>query len=376
MRFMTHLSNRFILRLFPDYQDCEYIFLDLLGTPIKTAFELNYSSIAKLLMKSEYGVVTYEDGWLLLKRGLPQTKNGNVLKNLFKRCGILFYSLRQGEGIPESNSNFQIAYRVQGRKFKKSLKGYFLSGKHLVLPPGHYRAIFRLMTRREGHMGPLAILSVNGIKEQSITVIYEKWIHDQDFDESRRYKDFVIDVYTTRSNPSHPHHITPQRTLPFVRQQHGTQDRQRLGGLLRERTERYLPFQDEVPQRPLGRVVVAGDTRIQKTREVLGGALGHLPFDAGEFRRIGRLFGRKQCQSSGQLIIRRSRRKRRASCFNIRIDTRECAVCGDAVRVRLPGDLTRNGHVAQLAQDVREAELVRIVECAIRAVVVGDKDGG
>ena len=70
---VPHISERKSIYLFP-YQDtsADYIFLDT--TSYFYPFQSSYSYISEVknvLMGGNYGVVAAQDGYLLLKRGLP-----------------------------------------------------------------------------------------------------------------------------------------------------------------------------------------------------------------------------------------------------------------------------------------------------------------
>src|SRR5205807_2421930 len=70
---VPHISERKSIYLFP-YQDtsADYIFLDT--TSYFYPFQSSYSytnEVKKVIMGGNYGVVAAQDGYLLLKRGLP-----------------------------------------------------------------------------------------------------------------------------------------------------------------------------------------------------------------------------------------------------------------------------------------------------------------
>jgi uncharacterized membrane protein len=70
---VPHISHRTHIYLFP-YADtiAEYVLLDVTGDPYPFVNSLDYiREVKKLLLSGSYGVVTAQDGYLLLKRGLP-----------------------------------------------------------------------------------------------------------------------------------------------------------------------------------------------------------------------------------------------------------------------------------------------------------------
>lgn len=71
-RLVPHLSHRLNMYLFPYADDqADYIFLDVLGNTYPL-LQSNYIRVVKnILLGGKYGIVAAQDGYLLLKRGLP-----------------------------------------------------------------------------------------------------------------------------------------------------------------------------------------------------------------------------------------------------------------------------------------------------------------
>lgn len=66
--------------------DWDYIFLDLSNTELYHIEKNEFlSQLNKFLADNMYGTVAFEDGWLLLKKGYTQEKNGEVLNYIERR---------------------------------------------------------------------------------------------------------------------------------------------------------------------------------------------------------------------------------------------------------------------------------------------------
>ena len=69
---VPHISQRLNIYLFP-YADnrADYIFLDVTGNTYPLVSYLYKHEVKKVLLSGDYGIVAAQDGYLLLKRGLP-----------------------------------------------------------------------------------------------------------------------------------------------------------------------------------------------------------------------------------------------------------------------------------------------------------------
>jgi hypothetical protein len=72
-RLVPHLSQRLSIYLFPYGDDqAEYILLDVTGDIYPYGNVRAYDGeVKKVLLSGHYGIVAVENGYLLLKRGLP-----------------------------------------------------------------------------------------------------------------------------------------------------------------------------------------------------------------------------------------------------------------------------------------------------------------
>jgi uncharacterized membrane protein len=69
---VPHISERSAIYLFPYGIDrAEYIFLDIISSPYPYQADTYMAAVKKVLMSGQFGVVAAQDGYLLLKRGLP-----------------------------------------------------------------------------------------------------------------------------------------------------------------------------------------------------------------------------------------------------------------------------------------------------------------
>lgn len=192
MNYMTYLSNRLILRHFPYYKDAEYILLDLSTTPIKTVFKLKPAVIAEFVMMHDYGVVAYQDGWLIMKKGFSKKKNSEILYELFGKMGSLYFLSRTGDLVPDTGANTHVGLFAQEGK---AHAGFMIFGRYWNLPRGQYRAIMKFKTSDHQLSEKIGIISVTGVSlNQSWQVIYQKEVRGTDFYFDDCYQDFVFDV--------------------------------------------------------------------------------------------------------------------------------------------------------------------------------------
>ena len=77
-----HLAHREKAYFFPGINDAEYVFLDVTGSSYPIGTVEVYETVQRLLSEGEFGVMAAEDGYLLLKKGLPQGA-GNLLPDEF-----------------------------------------------------------------------------------------------------------------------------------------------------------------------------------------------------------------------------------------------------------------------------------------------------
>jgi len=69
---VPHISHRLNIYLFPYADDrADYIFLDVTGNTYPLVSYLYIHEVKKVLLSGGYGIVAAQDGYLLLKRGLP-----------------------------------------------------------------------------------------------------------------------------------------------------------------------------------------------------------------------------------------------------------------------------------------------------------------
>ncbi|MFL5695718.1 MAG: DUF2079 domain-containing protein [Ktedonobacteraceae bacterium] len=69
---VPHISQRLNIYLFPYADDrANYIFLDVTGNTYPLVSYLYKHEVKKVLLSGDYGIVAAQDGYLLLKRGLP-----------------------------------------------------------------------------------------------------------------------------------------------------------------------------------------------------------------------------------------------------------------------------------------------------------------
>jgi hypothetical protein len=142
---VPHLSERTSVYLFP-YQDerADYIFLDITSYPYPFTTYQYTLEVKKILLSGNYGVVAAQDGYLLLKKGLPTP-------------GISPYSPAQDgdDVLPELPDDFCSFVRVTPRQVTHALRVDFTSNTSLsaglslvgysVAPPSSFSVVSSLM---------------------------------------------------------------------------------------------------------------------------------------------------------------------------------------------------------------------------------------
>lgn len=118
-RLVPHLSHRLNIYLFPYADDqADYIFLDVLGNTYPLLQSNYIRAVKNILLGGKYGVVAAQDGYLLLKRGLPSVGlspysptlvNGNIdyqLPNLpTEFCSFVHVAPRQVQNPLQTTFN-------------------------------------------------------------------------------------------------------------------------------------------------------------------------------------------------------------------------------------------------------------------------------
>ena len=138
----AHRKNVYIFSGFPPQSDfpgkeTEYVMIDE-GRLFAQVRHYN-KAIEKILSGKEYGVVVMKDGFVLLKRGYPLTKNSIVLHQYLYRI--------QGErtnhttGIGEWDARFDWKAIRMARE-KRDKEGVLACGVYRLLKPGIYQAQF------------------------------------------------------------------------------------------------------------------------------------------------------------------------------------------------------------------------------------------
>jgi uncharacterized membrane protein len=142
---VPHLSERNSVYLFP-YQDdrAEYIFLDITSFTYPFFSSQYTSEVKKLLLSGNYGVVAAQDGYLLLKKGLPAP-------------GISPYSPVQDgdEAVPDLPDDFCSFVRVPQQQVTHTLRVDFSSNAtsnaeislvgYSVTPPSAFNIVSSFM---------------------------------------------------------------------------------------------------------------------------------------------------------------------------------------------------------------------------------------
>ncbi len=123
-----------------------------------------WREIVKVLKSGDYGVVRYEDGYVLLKRGNNTHKNRKVLHDIFYKV--------QGEAMHYDTGHWTEAPQYDWKaarvaKRGKDARGVLGFGSHRVLVPGKYHVVVRLFL--EGVPGKTAgAIVVKGGEKKSV----------------------------------------------------------------------------------------------------------------------------------------------------------------------------------------------------------------
>ncbi len=185
-RFSHDVSNRYVLRMFPERGDSDYIFLDTIWDyfysvtrPVLTKRKLK---ILDCLVGKEFGVKIYEDGYLLLERGFSQDQNLAVARDIVGFFEAEAMSGAVGQTVIDSQ-----AYNKRARLIDQQM----LSTDYVIKTPKQFF-----------HKGPIDVLlrmKTDQCSSESQVCRVEVFNGDSDqilLQHTLRAKDFIkVDAY-------------------------------------------------------------------------------------------------------------------------------------------------------------------------------------
>jgi uncharacterized membrane protein len=136
-----HVSRRQRLYLFPDYQEAEYVLVDVTASPHPLDYAAFHWRVTALLNGGEWGWIAAKDGYLLLKRGEPnrplppefftftRPRDTRIERPLSATFGeniqLLGFSLAPGEVLHQRDggARLRLFFRANGRVARDYLVG-------------------------------------------------------------------------------------------------------------------------------------------------------------------------------------------------------------------------------------------------------------
>ena len=201
---VPHLTHRRHIYLYrgnraTPLETVEYIFLDIYNE-CRPFFCGSYEEdVLNLLQEKKYGVLAYEDGWLILKKGHSSELNEKVFSKIIDH----FFGVLEGESLYRTvgtNMEDLEAFNKMAR-FADSSKhetGHLIFGPYRNYPQGEYRVDYRLKTNDNKTLEVVAHIDVCANRGE--TVFAERDIRGIDFLKKREYQIFSLNFYNTDSN--------------------------------------------------------------------------------------------------------------------------------------------------------------------------------
>jgi uncharacterized membrane protein len=179
-RFAADLSNRSLLKPPTDLEGAELVLFDLHGRPYVEAIE----SFEEVLRREDFGVVAFEDGYTLLKRGADRRGNLRILALMERRFEAEELAGETGSNVADYRSTNRVA-RL-GRAGRDP-PGLLTSGPGSPLAAGRYEAVFSLKTTGDSSKKEeIALLEV--FDADSLTTLARRSISRDDLPAASGYK--------------------------------------------------------------------------------------------------------------------------------------------------------------------------------------------
>jgi len=201
------LANRKDIYLYRGNKVCfskdleiEYILLDLHSTCFPFFHRENpKKQILDLLADNNYGVMNFDDGWVLLKKGAPLASNKQIFDYALK-----YYT----EIIPAKKINSAIGKRITDGKasdkiaisgvVSRDTKGHLCYGPYYTYPPGKYQVDFHVKTNKTI---PQSIAIIDVCTNNGEKILAQQDITGSDFTGKNTYNVFSLNFVISRNTP-------------------------------------------------------------------------------------------------------------------------------------------------------------------------------
>jgi hypothetical protein len=178
-RFSHDVSDRFVLRMFPDAQDAKFIFMDIFWDQAWVLSQIDLKRFKEriflYLEEIKFGVREYEDGYALLERDFSTSKNLKVAQDLVEFFEVELTEHRVGKTVIDHQAYNKRARWVASGKFPS---GYVFYGTGQNFPKGPLEVKVRL--RAESRRKDGVICRIQLLKVFSNEVLSEKIVQVQD----------------------------------------------------------------------------------------------------------------------------------------------------------------------------------------------------
>ncbi len=189
-RFGHDVSNRAILRMFPEARDVGFIFLDIYWDQFCSVtgekLKKRKVRIFSFLSGDKFGVKAYDDGYLLMERGFSQDQNLKVAQAL-----VGFFEAEAMDGVGETVVDSQ-AYNKRARFVdlyispqQKIIKGY-----SQFFQKGPVDITVRMKVDQLSQEGEIAKIDL--LEMSSNRVVLQRSIQAKDFSVANHYEDIHI----------------------------------------------------------------------------------------------------------------------------------------------------------------------------------------
>ncbi|MDP3981349.1 MAG: DUF2079 domain-containing protein, partial [Chlamydiota bacterium] len=193
VRFAAHLSNRQIIRMFPNTNGVDYVFLDLYGLPFAMRDGDNKKCVLEFLAEGSFGVIAENDGYILAKKGADTSINNNIIKRELWRFEAESLPHKDcGRNVIDAGNKVHLA-RVASPYY--DIAGFLVYGPYIPLKAGKYTVMFSLKTSESKNDTEIAVLKITANHGRNL--IAEKKILYQDFNAPKQYQQFFLDFELT-----------------------------------------------------------------------------------------------------------------------------------------------------------------------------------
>lgn len=185
----AHLSERNLIRLFPDLEGTEFIALDTATYNRYPADDEYLQIVDALLQAGEFGVIWRDEGFVLLQRNAPTDYNETVRHKLYDFQDLFLYRRAAWGGKIVADPDASDGQALLARPGEHA-EGVMSQGPYLRFPaPGPHRVDFVL--KAEPADPEMTIAAIDVVSPRTGQVLASRELRGADFSDNR-YKTFRL----------------------------------------------------------------------------------------------------------------------------------------------------------------------------------------